>query len=139
MDEKPDLRDSTNANGSATDHKCQSLRASEERSYAGRGSFRISGEAGALLRGEYRSMPSITSGTRSAAKASAVSATAAARPWRWLRAASTGVTRKPAALAPFSAKLIASPRFRSNHNASTVEIAAIVVQTQPQAITSAAP
>ena len=42
---------------------------------------------------------------------------------------------KPPALAPFSARLIARPRRWSNHCASVVAIAVVVVAAQPIAMT----
>jgi hypothetical protein len=42
---------------------------------------------------------------------------------------------KPAALAPFSARLIARPRRRSNHSANVLVIAVLEVVAQPAAIT----
>ncbi len=47
---------------------------------------------------------------------------------------SSGATRKPLALAPFSARLSASGRPRSNQTASAVAIAVPVAQAQPTAI-----
>ena len=48
---------------------------------------------------------------------------------------SNGVTVKPPALAPFSARLSARPRLRSNQYANVVAIAVVVVAAQPIAIT----
>ena len=49
-------------------------------------------------------------------------------------ATSSGATVKPAALAPFSARLIARPRRRSNHKRPVVAMVTVVVPAQPAAI-----
>jgi hypothetical protein len=53
----------------------------------------------------------------------------------WPNRTSSGAMTKPPVLAPFNARLIAIPRRRSNHCASVVAIAVVVVQAQPAAMT----
>ena len=61
-------------------------------------------------------------GTRIVAIAAAAPTMAGANPVAAIAITSTGATRMPPELAPLSARLIASPRWRSNHRPSTLEI-----------------
>jgi hypothetical protein len=75
-----------------------------------------------------------TTGSTIASPTSATAGTATVKPIEWLSATSSGAMVKPAALAPFSARLIARPRRRSNHSDSVVAMATVVVPAQPAAI-----
>ena len=75
--------------------------------------------------------------TRSAAGISTVTIAARAsaipfpKPYRAIRNTSSGVTTTPPQLPPFRARLIASPRFLSNHGATIALIAAPFIAAQP--------
>ena len=83
--------------------------------------------AAACSRTATRPTPNITIGSRIASVAGTSSSTACSSPMRCTNATSNGVMVKPPALAPFSARLSARPRLRSNQYASVMAIAVMVV------------
>ena len=64
------------------------------------------------------------------------SRSAVAKPRAGMAASRTGVTTRPATVAPLSARLRARPRLRSNHCPTVAAIGATLVAFQPGAITT---
>ena len=60
--------------------------------------------------------------------------TAVANPVAAIATMRAGATRMPPALAPLSARLIASPRWRSNHSPRTLVIAPTCIAADPAAM-----
>jgi hypothetical protein len=75
-----------------------------------------------------------TIGVRMTAMPSTVRGTAQEKPSQPVRATMAGVTMMLPLLAPFSARLIAMPRFAWNHRPRMVTMAATLVAAQPNAI-----
>ena len=124
---------SASANGNATDQKCQPRKASPAPKAAS------PGEADAVPWRPEAGKPNMASGSTSSSIPRAANGTANPTPRRWDSAKRAGATVKPAALAPLSARDMASPRWRSKYSASVVAIAVDVQPAQPNPIRAAAP
>ena len=74
-------------------------------------------------------------GMRIAAITVAAPTMAAGKPATAIAMTKAGATKMPPELAPLSAKLSASPRWRSNHRLSTLVIAATCIAADPTAMT----
>src|SRR5262249_43220038 len=82
-----------------------------------------------------RSIPMTMAGMRIAAITVAAPTMVASKPVAAIATTRAGGMKMPPELAPLSAKLIASPRWRSNHRLSTLVIAATCIAADPTAMT----
>jgi hypothetical protein len=79
-------------------------------------------------------MPIAMAGMRIAAMMAAAPTMAAAKPVSAIATMRVGATKMPPELAPLSARLIASPRWRSNHSPRTLVIAPTCIAADPTAM-----